>query len=287
LFIGSSQHNSAVSGTVAGNTGLDKLCGEVNNIKDWSKVKVQIAEGLYKTGLVYSVTKAEGLVALSSMTIKGDEKVVLDADIDLAGVEFNGLSAHNSENNNTFDGQGHTVSNWTNKKGLSDLGFIKGWVGTIKNLTIANATLKTAGRSGIIAGNVYANIENCHVVNSTIEDSYWACGAIAGLYNSGSVSNCTVTGSSVKSNGGTGGIVGVINETSGTRGFYNCSITNSIVNNTGAYGEGYSAALVCGLINISNSTVEFDGCTYEGNTKKGQYVGDLYYNAEGNNVVVK
>ena len=78
-----------------------------------------------------------------------------------------------------------------------------------------------------------------------------------------------------------------MNETTGTRGFYNCSITNSVVNNTGAYGEDYSAALVCGLFNISNSTVEFDGCTYEGNTKKGQYVGDLYYNAEGNNVVVK
>ena len=39
LFIGSAQHNSAVSGKVEGNTGLIKLCGEVNSIADWSNVE--------------------------------------------------------------------------------------------------------------------------------------------------------------------------------------------------------------------------------------------------------
>ena len=107
---------------------------------------------------------------MSSIKLAGGENVNLIADIDLTGVEFNGLGAFHSENNNAFDGQGHTVSNWTNHANLSDLGFVKNWVGPIKNLTIKNASLKTSGRSGIIAGNVYSNIENCHVVDCTLED---------------------------------------------------------------------------------------------------------------------
>jgi hypothetical protein len=58
------------------------------------------------------------------------------------------------------------------------------------------------------------------------------------------------------------------------------------VENTGVFGEGYCGALVCGMINISNSTVKFEGCEYKNNnTKKGQYVGDLYYADEGNTIV--
>ena len=240
----------------------------------------------YKEGNTYHINNAEGLVAVSKLEIAGGEQVVLEQDIDLTGVDFDGLNAFNSENSNTFDGKGHTVSNWTNEEGKSDFGFIKDWVGTVKNLTIVNATLKTSGRSAIVAGKIYGDIENCHVVDSTIEDSYWACGIIAGLYNAGNITGCTVTGSSVKSNGGTGAIVGVINETAGTRGVYNCSVKNTTVHNTGAYGAAYSAALVCGMINISNSTVEFNGCTLENNTKEGKYVGDLYYSVNGNQVVV-
>ena len=231
------------------------------------------------------ITNAEELIAKAAVNAAADEVVILTADIDLAGKTFGGLYGFNPENNNTFDGMGFTVSNWTNEEGKSDFGFIRGWVGPIKNVTIANAKLKTSGRSAIVAGKVYGDIKNCHVVNSTIEDSYWACGLIAGHYNSGSVYNCTVTGSSVKSNGGTGGIVGLLNESAGTRGFYNCSITNSTVNNTGVYGESYCGALVCGLINISNSTVEFEGCTFDGNTKEGKYVGDLYY-AAGSDITI-
>ena len=248
-----------------------------------------ISEGLYyaESTKTYVVLSAEGLIALSSKTIKGGETVTLGADINLEGKEFNGLNAFNPENNNTFDGKNFTVSNWTNESGAADMGFIKNWVGPIKNVTINNAKLKTAGRSAILAAKVYANIENCHVENSVIEDSYWACGIIAGLYNSGNITGCTVTNSSIKSNGGTGGIVGVINETAGTRTIKDCQISNTTVNNTGAYGEGYSAALICGMINVENSTIVFDGCEYANNTKDGKYVGDLYYNANGCEIIVK
>ena len=250
----------------------------------------KVAEGLYYVSATktFWVANAEGLIAVSADgTIKARHTVELIADIDLAGKEFNGLRTFFPEEGTTFDGKGHTVSNWTNESGASDMGFIREWVGPVKNVTIKNATLKTNGRSAIVAAKIYGNIENCHVVDCKIVDTYWACGLIAGLYNAGKIQNCTVTDSSVKSNGGVGGIVGVINETAGTRGVYNCTVANTTVHNTGVYGEGYSAALVCGMINISNSTVELKGNTLENNTKEGKYVGDLYYDANGNTVVVE
>ena len=249
----------------------------------------EVAEGLFWVAdtKTYLVASAEGLIAVSATgVIKAGNTVALVADIDLAGKEFNGLATFHPEVGTTFDGKGHTVSNWTNLNGASDFGFIKAWVGPIKNLTIKNATLKTSGRSAIIAANTYSDIENCHVVDCTLEDSYWACGLIAGLHCSGSIYNCSVTGSSVKSNGGTGGIVGVFNEDGGTRGIYNCSVKNTTVNNTGVYGATYSAALFCGMFNISNATVKFVGNTYEGNTKVGEYVGDLYYSADDDITIV-
>ena len=238
------------------------------------------SDGLAKNDKTYTVTNANGLVALAKKGLKAGEAVKLGANIDLKGVEFNGLDTFHPENNNTFDGQDYTVSNWTNNSGESDMGFIRNWVGTIKNVKFENCHLKTAGRSAIAAAKVYGNIENVTVNNCSIEDSFWACGIIAGLYNAGNISDCTVTNSSVKSNGGTGAIVGVINESAGTRSLTNCKVEGCIVNNTGAYGETYSGALICGMINISNSTVEFNNCTYENNTKEGKFVGDLYYSAD-------
>ena len=230
------------------------------------------------------ITTAEELVAAT--TIKAGQTVVLMSDIDLSGVEFGGLSAFHSENNNTFDGLGHTVSNWTNESGASDMGFIKGWVGTIKNVTLKNVHLKTSGRSAILAGNVYSNIDNCHLVECTLEDSYWACGLIAGLYNSGNITNCSVDGCNVQSNGGTGGIVGVINESAGERKVENCVVKNTTVNNLGSYGESYSGGLVCGMLNAADATYYFTNCKLENNTKEGNYVGDLFYSAGDETVYV-
>ena len=230
------------------------------------------------------ITTAEELVAAT--TIKAGQTVVLMSDIDLSGVEFGGLSAFHPENNNTFDGLGHTVSNWTNESGASDMGFIKGWVGTIKNVTLKNVHLKTSGRSAILAGNVYSNIDNCHLVECTLEDSYWACGLIAGLYNSGNITNCSVDGCNVQSNGGTGGIVGVINESAGERNVENCVVKNTTVNNLGSYGESYSGGLVCGMLNADSATYRFNNCTLENNTKEGNYVGDLFYSAGDETVYV-
>ena len=239
---------------------------------------------LVKKSNTYYVYSAYGLVELSGKTIGGNESVVLENDINLEGIEFNGLRAFNPETANTFDGKGYTVSNWTNNSGAADMGFIKQWVGTIKNVNFENCHLKTNGRSAIVAANVYSNIENVHVNNCSIEDSYWACGIIAGMYNNGSVTDCTVTNSSVQSNGGTGGIVGVINETGGTRSLVNCSVSNSTINNTGVYGAAYTGGALVGIFNAKGDvTYKFVGCSVSNNTLKGDFISEKY--PENENVV--
>lgn len=279
---------SAVNGEVlTGNVPAGYEVVEENGV--WVvKAYEVVANGLYKKDAkTYLVMNAEGLVALSKINIKGNEVVELGADINLTGVEFNGLKAFNSETPNTFDGKGYTVSNWTNESGASDLGFICSWVGTIKNVKFDNCHLKTSGRSAIVAANTYSNIENVEVTNSSIEDSYWACGLVAGLYNSGSISNCTVTNSSVKSNGGTAAIVGAINESAGVRALTNCSVSGCTIHNTGAYGAGYSAGALVGIFNVSGATYKFVNCSVADNTLEGKYVYEMYPADESANIVIE
>ena len=245
-----------------------------------------VSNGLYyaKDTKTYVVYNAEGLIALSETTIKGGETITLGADIDLTGKTFNGLNAFNPENNNTFDGKGYTVSNWTYTGKVDDMGFIKNWVGTIKNLTVKNAVLRTGGRSAVIAAKPYGNIENCHVEDCNLQANYWACGLIAGMHNSGNMKNCTAKNSYIKSTGGTGAITGVLNETSGTRTYESCSATGCTINNEGD--DPFAGAAIIGLINIDNVTVKLANCTQSNNTYKGtakdEFIG---YNA-GDNVTI-
>ena len=238
----------------------------------------------YKEGNTYHINTAAGLVEVAALTINGGENIVLEADIDLTGVEFNGLNAFNPENTNTFDGQGHTVSNWTYTGRADDMGFIKNWVGPIKNLTIKNAILITGGRSAVIAAKPYGNIENCHVVDCNFQANYWACGLIAGMHNSGNMKNCTATNSSVTSTGGTAAITGVLNETAGVRTYEGCVVSGCTINNSGD--DPYGGAAIVGLINIDNATIKFVNCAQSGNTFKGTakdaFVG---YNAGDNTPV--
>ena len=240
---------------------------------------VILEEGIWKveknSDKYVFIGSAEQLIMASEQSFKGGQKVFLTNDIDLKDKEFTGLSAFNPENNNTFDGQGYTVSNWSYDGVASDMGFIKNWVGPIKNVKFENCHLKTAGRSAVVAAKVYGNIDNVIVENSTIEDSYWACGIIAGLYNNGSVSNCIVRNSSVKSNGGTAAIVGVFNESAGERKLINCSVEGTTINNTGIYGESYSGGALVGIFNCA-ATFIIENCTVKENILEGNYIFEKY-----------
>jgi hypothetical protein len=106
------------------------------------------------------------------------------------------------------------------------------------------------------------------------------------LYNAGSVSNCTVTNSSIKCNGGTAAIVGVFNEEGGERGLKNCSVSNTTINNTGVYGEAYSGGALVGMFNV-NTTFTIEGCAVSNNTLEGSYVYEKYPADESVTIIEK
>ena len=221
------------------------------------------------------VTAADLVDIANNGSAYAGKTIKLVADIDLAGIEWKPINIWSPEKPFVIDGQGYTVYNMTVTSGSSDTGFVGSATGSIKNLNFENANLKTSGRSAIVAGKLYGDITNCHVKNSVIEDSYWAVGGIAGLYNSGSITNCSITNVTVKSNGGTGGIVGVINESSGNRSFENNRVINSTIHNTGAYGEAYSGGGIAGMLN-ADAVISLEGSTVDSATKlEGKYIYEI------------
>ncbi len=226
----------------------------------------------------FVLTTAEQLAGVGELGSKlGGKTVKLDVDVDLNNLAWTPINVFTPETPFTFDGQGHTVYNLKIGNGdrKNDAGLFDNSTGTIKNLIIHGAEIKiSGGRTGVIAGRHYGSIENCHVMNSVVESDYWAAGGIVGLYNSGSIKDCTVTNVSIKSNGGTGGIVGVVNETLGTRTIENCHVYNSTIKNTGTVGEAYTGAGIVGMINIYNSTVNITGCTVDA-TLEGNYIYEI------------
>ena len=260
---------SAVNGEVlTGN--VPEGYGLINENGVWTIVK----DGVNNYILI---STAERLVELGNIGIKPNGKVYMIADIDLTGKEFKGLQfdGTNWAARRLFDGQGYTVSNWTYNDGASDMGFIRQWVGEVRNINFDNCHLKTGGRSAIAAGKIYGDIDNIHISNSSIEDSYWACGAVAGLYNAGDIANCTVTTTTVKSNGGVGGIVGVINEEGGTRAVRDCTVSNSTIHHTDVYdGTVYTGGGIVGMFN-ADATFEVTNCEVVDCELIGKYIYEI------------
>ena len=110
----------------------------------------------------------------------------------------------------TFDGNGKTISKMAlNRRGFSNSG-VFGYIGikgTVKNLNVAGATIKSTGSNvGIIAGSNYGSIINCHVTGSAITADSDVVGGITG-YSVGTVSESSFSGT-ISNTGDTGGIVG-------------------------------------------------------------------------------
>lgn len=222
----------------------------------------------------FTISNGAQLAGMAELGNKlGGKTITLDSNVDLGGKNWTPIKIFDPENSFTFDGGNNTIYNLNVTSG-SDRGLFDNSVGTIKNLKLSNAQMNSGGRSAILAGRHYGNILNCHIKDSTVEDSYWAAGGIVGLLNSGDIKNCSITNVNVKSNGGVGGIVGVLNETSGTRSVENCSVIGGTIENTGIYGSAYSGGGIVGMINIGNSTVNIKGCSSTA-TLKGNHIYEI------------
>ncbi|MDE7223270.1 MAG: hypothetical protein K2O34_05765 [Acetatifactor sp.] len=161
----------------------------------------------YETIRISSVEELQDLAASCGYDVwSRDKYVILEADLDLAGMElvipvFGGI----------FDGQGHTVSGLQILQEGSQMGLFRylqqGAV--IRDLTVSKARVLPQGSAcqvGILAGRNYGSIVNCQV--SGVLEGDEEIGGIAGVNEqSGVIRSCTAD-VTVVGNRRSGGIAG-------------------------------------------------------------------------------
>ena len=249
------------------------------------------ANGIGMKNDEYYVTSAQGLVWVEAQADNffAGKTIKLANDIDMNGVTIaNPIKFWNGRT--TFDGQNYTISNLTMSTASTEkkpFGLFGG-TADIKNVKFDKANISGYSYVAVVAGNLYGNIENCHVSNSSVTCTYWMAGALSGQYNSGNVTNCTVTNTTITGPAAVGALVGNINETAGERKVENCTVTGCTITQNGSFGGDYDKmfAAAVGLININNSKVYFTNCTIENTTVKGTESTDLFGLNGGNATTV-
>lgn len=178
---------------------------------------------------------------------------VLTADIDLGGREWTPIAPSATFRSNatsvadttdksysgTFDGQGHTISNFEIRTNSAELtsGLFGAVTGTIQNLGIVNASFDNGGdydgRFGALCGllvkdsstQTAATIQNCYVVNSSIEATGKIAGAVCGANYGGTIQDCYECGNTVTAHERIGHLVGD-NQNDASTGTMSGTVTN-------------------------------------------------------------
>ena len=166
-------------------------------------------------GNPYQIATAENMNEIGAHPNDWDKHFVLTADIDLAdytGTEFNiiGFDWHNSFTG-VFDGDGHTISNFTytasNTNYIGLFGYVGGANAVIKDLTLTDPNIKVQGGwgTGSLVGELeFGTITGCGVEGGGITGDDCTGGLVGG--NGGVISNCYAS-ASVSGYGDTGGLV--------------------------------------------------------------------------------
>ena len=249
-----------------------------------------VANGVGLKDGEYYVLSAQGLVWVEAQADNffAGKTIKLANNIDMAGVTlekpikfWNGRTV--------FDGQNYTISNLTmstTSTAKQPFGLFGG-TADIKNVKFDNANISGYSYVAVVAGNLYGNIDNCHVANSSVTCTYWMAGALSGQYNAGNVTNCSVANTTVTGPAAVGALVGVVNETAGERKFENCAVTECTIAQNGSFGGNYDLMFgaAVGLINIENSKVYFTNCNIKNTTVKGSASTALYGDGSDSNTV--
>ena len=177
----------------------------------------------------YNIYNANTLKWLANqVNIKGNNtiKARLMNDIDMAGKPFSPIGVGTVLDYNVatltqkgfagiFDGQGYAIRNLTIGAASGEVvtGFIGNLSGTIKNIVFDNCSYDQVNqdvRMGIIAGVVQpgAVVENCAVINSTINVPSHIGAAVAGANYGGTIRYCYTFNNTLQAHGRAGYLVG-------------------------------------------------------------------------------
>ena len=279
--------------------------GEEIAITD-APIYVKLADGFFYDESIntYLISTAEGMKAFADSVNKysnyeypyQNATVLLMNDIDFGGAEWTPIGDYRFSANRfcgTFDGQGHTVSNFQitkktdkNDSNKSSYGFFGNVEGTVKNLTVANATVSSYAYTGALIGRLNSGlVENCHVVNSTVAPSYWQGGIMIGQVNGGTVKNCTVSNSTISGKSALGGMFGPVTTENSNILFENCTVTDSAINQVGSFGGSYDkyfGGMFGYLETNEEGRIDINNCTVTNTTVKGEASTKLSGDNDGN-----
>ena len=297
---------------------LDGLDGKESTPgSDCSEWNGSSVEAITPIGNTYVVTTAGQLAWLAQQTASGNsfsgKKILLDADIDLAGMEWTPIGNSNTHFQGSFDGQDHYIHNLkVTGSGSKSLCGLFGGVGAptagintvIKNIHLTNVEVTNASYGGGLAGyaRIYKGtnliIENC-TVEGTVSGNIvgGVIGRIAGGLSASSVtiqaieSICSVTADSTG-----GGLIGIIEQYGynysvlgngvGTVSIIDCS-NDGHIQGTGTY------STVSGLIGEASNTARgiltIEHCMTEGSVdcSSSVYVGGIISQLSGKQNTIK
>ena len=268
-------------------------------------VYVKLADGFFHAASLntYFIYSAEGLFAFAESVNKYSnyeypyegETVLLMNDVDLEGAEWIPIGDYRFSANRfcgIFDGQGYTISNFKitkktdkNDSNKSSYGFFGNVEGTVKNLTVADASVSSYAYCGALVGRLNSGlVENCHVVNCDVAPSYWQGGIMIGQVNGGAVKNCTVSNSTITGKSALGGMFGPVTAESGDILFENCSVKDSAINQSGSFGGNYDKYFggLFGYLESGDNRIDVNGCTVTNTTIKGEASSVLSGDNDGN-----
>ena len=209
---------------------------------------------------------------------------VLTSNIDLGGHEWTPIGLGNKHFKGTFDGAGHTISNFKITKRNADQAAFFGTISgnpTIKNLTLQDVKVVYPGEGdsygAALVGTAYGHVK---IENVTVKDSYISgnnkvAGILAhdGSSNSISIDNCHVENCVIESlnqadGGNVGGLLGLF-QTDGDQNFIkNSSVKNTVINgiNSSNTGKRSNGQFVACVLAKENQVLNIENCVLSGNT---------------------
>ncbi len=207
----------------------------------------------------YEILSANGLRWFASEIAVDQSKfakktIKLMCDVDLSADNWTSIKFWNPGNPITFDGNNHIIS------GLNNMLFSNGTI-NIKNLILENVNINTTGpHVGGLVGNLYGNIENVHIKNSSIKSPAWNIAGLIGIHNSGNMKNCSAENVKVEALVRLGALVGFHNETE-NRKYENCSVDGAELIHTRYYGVDFYSQIgsIVGCVH-GNMNLTIEGC---------------------------
>ncbi|WFN35648.1 PEGA domain-containing protein [Methanogenium sp. S4BF] len=244
----------------------------------------------------YQISTRDDVIYLSTDSENWDKHFIVTTDISLAdGSPTATIGNSGTKFTGNFDGQGHTISDFTlSKTGVENVGLF-GYVGSgaeIKDLGITAGDAGVTGKCyvGVLAGSNTGSITNCSATGNANASDYAAGGFVG--YSEGTITNCYATGNATTGTANlAGGLVGYNN--GGT--ITNCYATGNAnagvrfagglvgYNNGGTITNCYATgnatvgtSLAGGLVGSNTGTITNCYRHYNGgDNSRGTYVPDL------------